>query len=130
MTHTIPTAATFKARHPRFAAVADATADIYMAEAARTVTTMWAEADYGDGIMYLAAHLMLEEGALAPTGAAPGVSGQTKRVKAGEVEKEYAIRDLPADTGLGLYGSTIYGRRYLEVAARNGGNSAAAVLVV
>lgn len=119
---TLPTAAEFKARHARFAAVDDGTVDLYLAEAGRTVDAdLWAVDDYADGVMYLAAHLMLEEGALDPTGAAPGTSGRIKRTKAGEVEVEFQAQ---ASGGSGrydaLYGGSIYGRRYLELAARNG----------
>lgn len=126
----LPSAATFKARHPRFAAVGDATVDLYLAEAGRTVLeTVWAAADYADGVMYLAAHLMLEEGALSPTGAAPGTSGRITKVKAGDVETEFAVPE--AGSGIaGGYETSIYGRRYLELAARNAGLSDAAILVV
>lgn len=118
----LPTASEFKARHPRFGAVGDVTVDLYLAEAGRTVDEdLWAAADYADGVMYLAAHLMLEEGALDPTGAAPGTSGRIKRTKAGEVEVEF---QSPPVGGSGrsdaLYGGSVYGRRYLELASRNG----------
>ena len=132
MAHTIPTAATFKARHPRFAAVSDASVNLYVAEAARTVTTVWAEADYADGIMFLAAHLMVMEGALAPTAVALGVGNQIKKTKAGEVEVEFAADAKPDGTSRlwQTYRATIYGQRYLELASRNGGASDAAILVV
>lgn len=129
MAHTIPTAAAFKIRHARFAAVADETVEIFLAEASRTVTTSWREIDYGDGIMYLAAHLMVMEG--MGGGNAIGVAGGIKKVKAGDVETEFH----GAQSGIGgkvwaTYGATIYGQRYLELAARNGGQSDAAILVV
>lgn len=129
MAHVIPTAATFKARHARFAAVADATCEIYLDEASRTVTTSWTERDYGDGIMYLAAHLMVMEG--AGGGSAIGVSGTISKVKAGDVETEFrATRGTASGKIWTTYGATIYGQRYLDLAARNGGQSDAAVLVV
>jgi hypothetical protein len=132
MAHTIPNAATFKARHPRFAALADATVDLLIAEAARTVTTDWAEEDYADGIMYLAAHLIVMEGLLDPTGTALGVGNQIKKTKAGEVEVEFATDAAPSGNGnvRDLYSRTSYGKRYLELAARNGGLCSPAVLVV
>lgn len=133
MSYTVPSAATFKARHPRFAAVSDGTVDLYLAEAANEVGTAWADGDGPAGIMYLAAHMMVMEGALAPTGIAIGVGNQIKKVKAGDVETEFAT-DARSD-GIGgqlwaTYGQTEYGRRYLALAARNGGQSDAAVLVV
>ena len=132
MAHTIPTAATFKARHSRFAAVSDATVNLYIAEAARTVTTAWDENDYGDGIMYLSAHLMVMEGAIAPTGVSLGIGNQIKKTKAGEVEVEFATDAKKTGNGFSrdVYDATIYGQRYLELAARNGGMLAPVVLVV
>lgn len=130
----IPSAATFKARHPRFAAVADGTVDLYLAEAGNEVReTCWDAADYPVGIMYLAAHLMVMEGALAPTKTSMGVGNQIKKVKAGDVETEFSTDAKP--TGISgklwaTYGGTIYGQRYLALAARNGGVSDAAVFVV
>lgn len=130
----IPSAATFKARHPRFAAVADGTVDLYLAEAGNEVReTCWDAADYPVGVMYLAAHMMVMEGALAPTKTALGVGNQIKKVKAGDVETEFST-DAP-NSGIGgqlwaTYGQTEYGRRYLALARRNGGVSDAAVFVV
>lgn len=131
--YSVPTAATFKARHPRFAAVSDGTVDLYLAEASRTVGTSWADTDGPDGIMYLAAHLMIMEGALSPTGVSIGVGNQIKKVKAGEVETEFSTDAKPDGISGKLwatYGRTIYGQRYLDLAARNGGPSDAAVYVV
>ena len=133
MSYTVPTSTTFKTRHLRFGAVVDGTVDLYLAEASRTVGTMWADADGPDGIMYLAAHTMVMEGALAPTGVALGVGNQVKRVKAGEVETEFSTDAKPDGISGKLwatYGRTFYGQRYLDLAARNGGQSDAAVLVV
>lgn len=132
MAHTIPTAVTFKARHPRFASVGNATVDLYIAEASRTVTTAWSEDDYGDGIMYLAAHLMVMEGAIDPTGVSLGIGNQVKKTKAGEVEVEFATDGRKTGNGFtrDVYDATIYGQRYLELASRNGGMLAPVVLVV
>lgn len=133
MTYAVPSAATFKTRHPRFAAVSDGTVDLYLADASRTVGATWADADGPHGIMYLAAHLMVMEGALAPTKTALGVGNQISRVKAGEVETEFSTDAKPDGISGKLwatYGRTFYGQRYLDLAARNGGPSDAAVYVV
>ena len=123
MAYTVPTATEFKARHARFAGIADGTVNAYLSEASSSVTG-WSDADGPAGIMYLAAHLMIMEGAAAPTKVAPGVGTQIKKVKAGEVETEFAVKDAVG------YKATVYGERYLELAARNGGINSAAVLVV
>lgn len=128
----LPTAATFKARHPRFAAVADATIDLYIAEAGIDVDAdVWADADYAPGVMYLAAHLMEMEGAVAPTGKTIGTAGAIKKAKAGDVEVEYQAMQTTGNSRLdATYGQTIYGRRYMELAARNTGLGGPIVLVV
>lgn len=118
---TTPTAAEFKARHPRFDAVGDALVDIYLAEAALSCPDSWG-ADQAAGIMYLAAHLMSEEGALDPTNAAPGTGARVKKVKAGEVETEFA------QDGEG-YNSTVYGRRFAELQRKNAGGNALILVV-
>ncbi len=133
MAYTVPDAATFKARHPRFVAVADGTVTAYLAEASRTVGTLWTDADGPDGIMHLAAHIMVMEGALSPTGTSLGIGNQIKKVKAGEVETEFSTDAKPAGISGKLwatYGGTFYGQRYLDLAARNGGQSEAVVYVV
>ena len=135
MPYTIPTAAEFKARHSKFTAVPDALVTSMIAEAARTVTISWCETDYADGIMYLAAHLMVEEGAIAVAGgstSAPNVTGPVKKMKADEVSVEFDTPGARMESKLaGIYGSTIYGRRYIELAMRNGnGATGGAVLVV
>jgi hypothetical protein len=133
MAVTEPTATEFKARHPRFASVSDDTVTAYLDEAFRSVNDCWNEADAKSGTMYLAAHLMVMEGALNPTGNAPGIGNQITHVKAGEVETDFSTDTIPPGISGQLwatYGSTIYGRRYLDLAARNGGQSEAAVLVV
>lgn len=133
MTVTVPSSATFKARHPRFESVDDDAVTLYLTEASRSVNDDWDADDAADAIMYLAAHLMVMEGALAPTKAAPGIGNQITLVKAGEVQAEFDTKGSDQfDRGelWETYKQTIYGRRFLELAARNGGQSDAAVLVV
>lgn len=120
MTFASPTAAEFKARHPKFAAVADGLVDALLADASRVASQSWAEADWRDATMSLAAHMALEEGAIsAPVG--------IKKAKAGDVEIEYDVgARVSGDDGV-TFGSTAYGRRYLAIARRY---NAGAVLVV
>lgn len=114
MSHTVPSAAEFKARHATFAAVSDGTVTAMLAEASRSVSTCWSEADYGDAIMYLAAHMIAEEqSAGGPTAASK--AGPIKRVKADTVEIEY-MGGAPSDAALS---GTVYGRRFLALRKRN-----------
>lgn len=133
MSYAVPSAATFKARHSRFASVSDGTVDLYLADAGNHIGTAWADGDGPRGIMFLAAHMMIMEGALAPTSTALGVGNQIKKTKAGEVEVEFSTDAKPDGISGKLwatYGMTSYGRSYLDLAMRNGGQSDAAVLVV
>jgi hypothetical protein len=114
MSYTVPTASEFKARHTGFASVADGTVTAMLAEASRSVSTCWAEGDYADAIMYLAAHLIAEETSAGGTSAA-SKAGPIKRVKADTVEIEYMGGNV-SDASLGL---TIYGRRFLALRHRN-----------
>lgn len=114
MPYTVPSAADFKTRHPTFASMADGTVSAFLAEAARSVSTQWSEADYGDAIMYLAAHMIAEENAAGGIGAA-SKSGAIKRVKADTVEIEYAGSSLADE----VLSGTLYGRRFLALRRRN-----------
>lgn len=129
---TLPTATEFKARHIRFDAVADATVSAYLAEAGRSVDVdVWVENDYADGVMYLAAHLLEIEGAVAPTGKTLGTAGAVVKQKAGSVEiTREAVKTTGASRYDDLYGSTSYGKRYLELAGRNTLIDFPAILVV
>lgn len=129
----LPTAEEFKARFPRFSAVGDTTVNLYLAEAGRTVSEdCWRAEDYADGVMYLSAHLMVEEGAVNPTGPSAGTSGAIKKAKAGAVEVEFQSQNMGGDTSRlwATYGTTIYGKRYVELLSRQGNGGQPAVLVV
>lgn len=121
MAYTSPTPAEFKARHPKFAAVADGLVSGLLGEAGRIASQSWTEPDWRDAVLNLAAHLALEEGAIASnTG--------LKKVKAGDAEAEFDTPSarLSGDDGT-TYGSTTYGRRFLAIFRRY---SVGAVLVV
>jgi len=114
MAVSVPTASAFKARHAAFASVVDGTVSAFLAEAARSVSDQWAATDTDDAIMYLAAHLMQEEG-LSGGQSSINAAGPIKRFKADSVEIEYA-----GLTGLdATLGTTVYGRRFLELRRRN-----------
>ena len=121
MPYTVPTASEFKARHAKFDAVADGVVDALLAEASRTVTEDWHEDDYQDGAMYLAAHLIISEGLADAAPSVANTSGALVKLKADETEATF---DTPGKRMSGnlaaVYGSTFYGRRFLEIAQRNG----------
>lgn len=127
MANTLPTAAEFKARYPKFAAVSDVLADAALGEGSRACGSWWPEGDWRDAVMAHAAHSLLEEGALSSAPPSP-TTGAVKRVKAGDVETEF---DTPGARLTGAdaasLGATVYGRRFLAIRARF---TAAGVLVV
>lgn len=126
MAYAIPTAATFKAKFPTFAAVADATIDLAITEAAASLDQEWAEADYAPATMYLAAHIMVLDGVVVAgsgLGDAAGMinAGMVSDMKVGDVQVKLGSGHAGgsgSSMGSGL-GSTGYGRRYLELLRRN-----------
>lgn len=105
MAYTEPTAADLKARFPAFAAVADATIDYWLADAARVVDDSWPEATFGPAKMAYAAHMMAELGFLSAGGAIP--AGVTS-FKSGTFSATVSDK-LASATGLD---ATVYGRQF------------------
>lgn len=113
MAYTVPTAADLKARYPAFATVADATINVWIEDAQRIVTPSWAEGDYRPGIMALAAHNMAEQGIATGGQSLAGVTS----FKSSQFSVTLSDQAASA-TG---YGSTIYGREFRTMLARNVG---------
>jgi hypothetical protein len=109
--------ADLKARFPGFAAVADAAVQIALDEAALLVGSGWTSApDARLGRLLLAAHVLTLDGQGSGAEAAAIASGGFRRMRSGALELE-----RPDDAGAepGLLGSSSYGRRFLELMARN-----------
>ena len=62
MAYTVLTPAAFKTAKPQFAAVDDATVQVYIDMAGRLVDTSWAEGDYTNAWIALTCHFMTLEG--------------------------------------------------------------------
>lgn len=125
MPYTLPTAATFKAKFPTFAAVGDPTITLAIQEAGASVDQTWIEADYQPAIMYLAAHIMTIDGVViagSDLGSASGVinAGLVSEMKVGDVQVKLS-GSAGGSGGAGAAGlrSTGYGLRYLELLRRN-----------
>lgn len=122
MAYTAPTAAQLKAKYPAFAAVADATVDLYLVDAGRAVDTTWTEGDYQTAIMLYAAHLMVLAGIGVGAEAEANANGLTgyKRIKSGQLDLERAGK---ADSGAANvpdeYASTTYGQQYYYLLVKN-----------
>lgn len=122
MAYTAPTAAQLKAKYPAFAAVADATVDLYLVDAGRAVDTTWTEGDYQTAIMLYAAHLMVLAGIGVGAEAEANANGLTgyKRIKSGQLDVERAGK---ADSGAANvpdeYAGTTYGQQYYYLLVKN-----------
>jgi hypothetical protein len=116
--YTVPTANQIQAKYPAFAAVPDATIDLYIADA--PVDTTWLERDYTNAIMLWTAHTMTLNGIGAGTDAeiaAAGLSGVT-RLKSGTLDVSFSGEGAGSGSG---YQATVYGRQYYELLRKNKG---------
>lgn len=120
MAYEVPDALDFKQRFPAFGCVADATITAAIAETGSFVDETWMEEDYATAILYLAAHFLYQEGALAGSEAGgPGMtSGPVRRVKVGDVETEFAAPAQGSSGDQDLM-STVWGKRFLDLRKRN-----------
>ena len=121
MAYEIPTAADLIARYPAFAAVAVATIDVHIADAAASsVDESWFEADYALAISAKAAHEMALLG-LGDHGEAAGyaAAGVTS-VKSGNFQASFSAEKVKAASG-GKLDATPYGQTYKRLLHRNKG---------
>lgn len=117
MAYDVPTAADLKARFPAFADVADATINLYIADA--QVDTTWIEADYAPAIMLWAAWAMTDVG-IGTGGEVAGYIGSgVSRLKSGTLDVSF---NDAAGSATG-YLTNIYGRRYNELLRKNKGGT-------
>lgn len=118
-----PSSATLKAAFAKFAGVADATVEFWLAQARRQVDQSWTEGDYAMGQMLLACHLMTLEGLGTGTEAqiaAEGL-GDFSSVKSGQFS--FTRKEGDSAAAAGSIGSTSYGRRWLMLAKVNRGGA-------
>lgn len=109
MPYTTPTASELKARYPEFASVSDTLVNFAISDAGRFVDTGWFEADYQRAIMALAAHILVQDGAL---GGSTVVSGNITSEKLGDASVSYGAA---VGAGNSEYGTTSYGRYFLKI---------------
>jgi hypothetical protein len=119
MAYTIPTAANLKAKYPAFAAVADATVDLYLADAARDrVDTSWIEGDYAPAIMAAAAHEMALLGMAAQSETAGHLAAGVASLKSGNFQVSFSAEATKRASRGGL-DATPYGEAYKRLLKRN-----------
>lgn len=122
-------AAALKARYPAFAEVADTTVAAVLADAALDIGEGWIPTHVEAATLALAAHRLVEEGALANADivAEAGAShGALVQMRAGDTELRFAKPSDGEVIEASGYVRTSYGRRFLELRAR----SFPAVLVI
>jgi len=121
MAYVIPTAADLKARYPAFAAVADATVDIHIADAATNgVDTSWIEADYSAAICALAAHTMALLGIGEATEAESYARQGVTALRTGNFSASFSDKRVAAASG-GGYDATPYGQAYKRLLRKSKG---------
>jgi hypothetical protein len=120
MAYDLPTVADLIARYPAFAAVAEATINIHLADAATSVDTSWIEADYAPAITALAAHNM----ALLGIGAHGETAGYARagvtRIRSGNFDASFSEGAVAKASG-GEFNATPYGRTYRTLLQRSKG---------
>lgn len=118
--YVMPTAQMLQAVYPAFASVPVSTIALYLAQA--PVDETWLSGDYQTAIMAWAAHTMVGNGIGASEVASYAAAG-VSRLKSGTLDVSFAAGS-GGSTG---YGSTSYGRLWLELLARNKGGPRIAV---
>lgn len=118
------TASTLKARFPAFESAEDSQVAACIADAVRRIQDGWREADREEATKLLAAHFLVEEGAVGG-GTSSVSSGQIKRRKIGDAETEW-FQDVQSEgqSSDGGLSQTIYGKRYLDLVRVNLGGAA------
>jgi hypothetical protein len=122
MAYEAPTYAEFIARFPIFDDTTkwpQAMVEAVIVEATNNIDTSWVEADYKPAIMYQTAHILSIENAAA--GSDPVVGPQTYLASesfAG-MSMSYAKVEGGTLSSSEAWGSTSYGRRYLDLLRKN-----------
>lgn len=115
------TPAELKALIPAFAAVPDATVQVWLNRAARIVDASWAEADQQHAQILLAAHYMTLNGLGTGAEAELAASGTLgfKSMKSGALSLDRG--DSDQFKHMGEYGTTAYGRQFWPLLKANKG---------
>jgi len=125
MSYTAPTTATFKARYPEFANVADSTLGLILGESIAVVGETWLERDRAKAQTLLCAHTLTMEGEPDRSNAdSTGVSAQIGAVTSvdigGAVKLSFSDRAVSGASGEAAeYNRTQYGARFLALMSRN-----------
>lgn len=120
MSFTPPTAAEVKARFPEFAAVADATIEAIIEEAASFVDDTWIEGDAPAAVMFYTAHELVMAGQGTSAAAKLSAIGDFSRIKSGDLEVSRGTQSTVTGSGAdGTLAQSRYGLKFLELRARS-----------
>lgn len=121
MAYDTPTAADLIARYPAFAAVAEATIDVHIADAStQAVDTSWDETDYAPAIAAKAAHEMALLGLGAQGEAAGYAAAGVTSIKSGNFQASFSADKVKKASG-GTLDATPYGKAYKRLLRKNKG---------
>lgn len=120
MPYTLPTPTDLKTLYPAFTDAPDATVTANINMAALMVDTSWLESDYQAGIVNLAAHYMASEGIGTSSDAKAVAAGGWSQIRSGSLSLSRGSTSGQVGDG-SVYGSTVYGRRYLTLLRANKG---------
>jgi len=109
MAYTAPDKTAFKARFPKLS-FTDPQIDAMLAEVVVTVDDSWTEADYANAILYLTAHMLVQE-----DNSYEDPAHKTNENLGAGMSTSFAA---PQDDDEGLL-ATEYGRRYVSLRDRN-----------
>jgi hypothetical protein len=111
-----PTPAEFKARYPEFDALVNARIEGVLDEVVLDVGEDWPEEFRKPAMMALTGHLLAQEGALRSDQTAGGsTASQVVSVKVGDVSTNFADVSTGDGSASGIYETTAYGRRFLDL---------------
>lgn len=123
MPFTTPTYADFITRFPVFDNVAkwpQATVEAVLAECANNIDTSWFESDYQPAIMNMAAHILSTEANAAATAPTTGAEKFLASESFAGMSRSYSLINAQGSFSTNeLWGSTSYGRRYLDLLRKN-----------
>lgn len=111
----VPTASNVKFKFPEFASVADSDVEFAIEEASRNVDDSWLEGDRTLALMYLTGHYLAQS--LQRAASATGQKIRSERV--GDMSITYENPTEPTNVDQNDLYTTMYGRRYMELAHIN-----------
>jgi uncharacterized protein DUF4054 len=122
MPYTIPTYSEFITRFPIFDNAVkwpQAMVELVLTEAANNIDTDWFEADYQPAIMYQTAHLLSTDNSAAGTEPEVGLPTFLSSESFAGMSSSYST--IPGGTlsQSEMWGTTVYGRRYLNLLRKN-----------